>query len=91
MLSGAKKLSGPKLPTRLRKELYNRANCCKPLYLNFLSLFQKALEHILVSTQHRHLYRQLTMPKEKNYNPVQAQRKADKAKAIKKGKWFNKL
>ncbi|UNI24327.1 hypothetical protein JDV02_010083 [Purpureocillium takamizusanense] len=26
------------------------------------------------------------MPKEKNYNPVQAQRKADKAKAIKKGK-----
>lgn len=25
------------------------------------------------------------MPKEKNYNPVQAQRKADKAKAIKKG------
>ena len=26
-----------------------------------------------------------TMPKEKNYNPVQAQRKADKAKAIKKG------
>lgn len=27
------------------------------------------------------------MPKEKNYNPVQAQRKADKAKEIKKGKW----
>lgn len=26
------------------------------------------------------------MPKERNYNPVQAQRKADKAKAIKKGK-----
>ncbi|KAI5860661.1 WW domain binding protein 11-domain-containing protein [Durotheca rogersii] len=26
------------------------------------------------------------MPKEKNFNPVQAQRKADKAKAIKKGK-----
>jgi archaellum component FlaC len=26
------------------------------------------------------------MPKEKNYNPVQAQRKADKAKALKKGK-----
>ncbi|KAI1778900.1 WW domain binding protein 11-domain-containing protein [Hypoxylon cercidicola] len=26
------------------------------------------------------------MPKEKNYNPVQAQRKADKAKAVKKGK-----
>lgn len=26
------------------------------------------------------------MPKEKNYNPVQAQRKADKARAIKKGK-----
>jgi hypothetical protein len=26
-----------------------------------------------------------SMPKEKNYNPVQAQRKADKAKAIKKG------
>lgn len=25
------------------------------------------------------------MAKEKNYNPVQAQRKADKAKAIKKG------
>jgi hypothetical protein len=25
------------------------------------------------------------MPKEKNYNPVQAQRKADKAKALKKG------
>ncbi len=25
------------------------------------------------------------MPKEKAYNPVQAQRKADKAKAIKKG------
>ena len=25
------------------------------------------------------------MPKERNYNPVQAQRKADKAKAIKKG------
>lgn len=25
------------------------------------------------------------MPKEKNYNPVNAQRKADKAKAIKKG------
>lgn len=25
------------------------------------------------------------MPKEKGYNPVQAQRKADKAKAIKKG------
>lgn len=25
------------------------------------------------------------MPKEKNYNPVQAQRKADKARAIKKG------
>lgn len=27
------------------------------------------------------------MPKERNYNPVQAQRKADKAKAIKKGTW----
>jgi len=27
------------------------------------------------------------MPKEKNYNPVQAQRKADKAKAIKKGSY----
>lgn len=27
------------------------------------------------------------MPKEKNYNPVQAQRKADKAKAIKKGEF----
>ena len=26
------------------------------------------------------------MNKERNYNPVQAQRKADKAKAIKKGK-----
>lgn len=26
-----------------------------------------------------------TMPKERNFNPVQAQRKADKAKAIKKG------
>jgi hypothetical protein len=26
-----------------------------------------------------------TMPKERNYNPVQAQRKADKAKALKKG------
>jgi hypothetical protein len=26
------------------------------------------------------------MPKERNFNPVQAQRKADKAKAIKKGK-----
>lgn len=25
------------------------------------------------------------MPKEKNYNPVQAQRKADKAREIKKG------
>lgn len=25
------------------------------------------------------------MPKERNYNPVQAQRKAEKAKAIKKG------
>lgn len=25
------------------------------------------------------------MPKERNYNPVQAQRKADKAKEIKKG------
>lgn len=25
------------------------------------------------------------MPKEKGFNPVQAQRKADKAKAIKKG------
>lgn len=30
--------------------------------------------------------RLFTMPKEKNYNPVQAQRKADKAKAAKKGK-----
>ncbi|ODA78678.1 hypothetical protein RJ55_06060 [Drechmeria coniospora] len=29
------------------------------------------------------------MPKEKNYNPVQAQRKADKAKAIRKGKAEN--
>ena len=28
----------------------------------------------------------ITMNKERNYNPVQAQRKADKAKAIKKGK-----
>lgn len=28
------------------------------------------------------------MPKEKNYNPVQAQRKAEKAKAIKKGTVF---
>lgn len=28
------------------------------------------------------------MPKEKNYNPVQAQRKADKAREIKKGKRF---
>lgn len=28
------------------------------------------------------------MPKEKNYNPVQAQRKADKAREIKKGKLF---
>lgn len=26
------------------------------------------------------------MPKERNFNPVQAQRKADKAKEIKKGK-----
>jgi len=26
------------------------------------------------------------MPKERNYNPIQAQRKADKTKAIKKGK-----
>lgn len=26
------------------------------------------------------------MPKEKNYNPVAAQRKAEKAKAIKKGR-----
>lgn len=26
------------------------------------------------------------MNKERNYNPVQAQRKADKAKAVKKGK-----
>lgn len=25
------------------------------------------------------------MPKERNFNPVQAQRKADKAKALKKG------
>lgn len=25
------------------------------------------------------------MPKERNYNPVQAQRKAEKAKALKKG------
>lgn len=25
------------------------------------------------------------MPKERNYNPVQAQRKAEKAKAVKKG------
>jgi hypothetical protein len=27
------------------------------------------------------------MPKERNFNPVQAQRKADKAKEIKKGLW----
>lgn len=26
------------------------------------------------------------MPKEKNYNPVQAQRKADKAREVRKGK-----
>jgi hypothetical protein len=32
------------------------------------------------------------MPKEKGYNPVQAQRKADKAKALKKGiVWPNSL
>ncbi|KAJ6444086.1 sodium/hydrogen exchanger family protein [Purpureocillium lavendulum] len=33
---------------------------------------------------HERRHTRLNMPKEKNYNPVQAQRKADKAKAIKK-------
>jgi hypothetical protein len=31
------------------------------------------------------------MPKERNFNPVQAQRKADKAKAIKKGRCWTGL
>ena len=37
------------------------------------------------SSRDRKTKNQIEMPKERNYNPVQAQRKADKAKAIKKG------